>query len=101
MEKQETLIARYQVLVSEWNTVSIVCAILFASTLVGLVFGLIYFNMSVVFITLVLMFSFATFEYRSRTIYVDAKRELEEEIFKYSGLKKAKRKDLVNKGLIW
>lgn len=101
VEKQETLIVRYQTLVAEWNTISIVSAILFASAILGLVIGLVYFNLAVILITIILMFTFATFEYRSRTIYVEAKKELETEILKYSGIKKAKAKELVNKGLVW
>jgi uncharacterized membrane protein YhiD involved in acid resistance len=101
VEKQETLIVRYQALIAEWNAISIVSAILFASAIIGLVMGLLYFNTAAILITIVLMFIFAAFEHRSRNIYVENKRELEAEILKYSGIKKAKAKDLVNKGLMW
>ena len=99
VEKQETLIVRYQVLVAEWNAISLVSAILFSSTIIGLVMGLLYFNPAVILITIVLMLIFAAFEHRSGNIYVENKRELEAEILKYSGIKKAKAKELVSKSL--
>ena len=101
MEKQETLIAKYQSLVSEWNTIFITSSILFASSIVGLVLGLIYFNTYAIMISIVLMLVFGAFEYRSRKFYVESKRELEEEMFKLAGIKKPKMKELVEKGLVW
>ncbi|UCC91953.1 MAG: hypothetical protein JSV39_01670 [Candidatus Aenigmatarchaeota archaeon] len=101
MEKQQTLIAKYQSLVSEWNTIFITSSILFASCILGLVAGLIYYNMYAIVISIVLMLVFGAFEYRSRQFYVEGKRELEEEMFKLAGIKKPKMKELVEKGLVW
>ncbi|MCK4531400.1 MAG: hypothetical protein KAT94_00895 [Candidatus Aenigmarchaeota archaeon] len=101
MEKQETLIAKYQSLVSEWNTIFLTSSILFASSIVGLVLGLIYYNTYAIVISIVLMMVFGAFEYRSRKFYVETKHDLEEEMFKLAGMKKPKMKELVEKGLVW
>jgi len=98
MERHEALAAKYQALVSEWSTIFIASSVLFASAIVGLVFGLIYFSLPVIVITILLMFVFALFEYRSRTLYVKAKREIERELFKAGGKKE---KELVERGLVW
>ncbi len=101
MEKEETLIAKYQSLVSEWNTIFLTSSILFASCIIGLVIGFVYYNMYVITISVVLMLIFGAFEYRSRKFYVETKNELEEEMFKLAGMKKTKAKELVDKGLVW
>jgi hypothetical protein len=97
MEKQETLMAKYQSLVSEWNTIFLSSSVLFASSIVGLVLGLIYFNAYAIVISIVLMFVFGAFEYRSRKFYVEAKEKLEKEM----GIRRACTKELVEKGLVW
>lgn len=101
MEKQETLIAKYRSLVSEWNTILLSNSILFASSIIALAVGLVYFNMYVIVVSVFLMLVFGAFEYRSRKFYVETKHELEEEMFKLAGLKKTKLKELVEKGLVW
>jgi ribose/xylose/arabinose/galactoside ABC-type transport system permease subunit len=101
LEKQGTIIAKYQALVSEWNTISLICSVLFASAIIGLVMGIIYLNINTMIITIVLMFIFGAFEYRSRKIYVEAKREIEDEMFKLAGMKNPKLKELVDEGLVW
>ena len=101
MDKQETLIAKYQSLVSEWNMIFFTSSILFASSVLGLVLGLIYFNLYAIVITIVLMLVFGTFEHRSRKLYVETKHEFEEEMFKLAGMNKPKIKELVKKGLVW
>ena len=101
MEKQETLIAKYNSLVAEWNTIFLTSSLLFASSIIGLVIGIVYYNMYVMIITVVLMLIFGAFEYRSRKFYVETKHELEEEMFKLAGMKKMKVKELVEKGLVW
>jgi Ca2+-dependent lipid-binding protein len=93
---EEILMAKYQSLVSEWNTIFLTSSILFASCIIGLVMGIIYFNAFAMFISIVLMFVFGTFEYRSRKFYVETKAKLEREL----GLKKAS-KEIVEKGLVW
>ena len=101
MEKQQTLIAKYESLVSEWNTIFLASSILFASSALGLVIALVYFNTYALVISLALMFVFGTFEYRSRKLYVETKHELEEEMFRLAGMKKTSEKKLVEKGLVW
>jgi hypothetical protein len=98
MEKNEALLAKYKALTAEWSTVSIVTSILFASTILGLVFSLVFFNPGVTFIVVVLMVMFALFENRSRNIYIKERADLEEQMFKGTGLKK---KGIVEKGIIW
>lgn len=97
MEKRETLIAKYQSLVSEWNTIFLTSSILFASCVIGLVLGFVYYNTYAIVISIVLMFVFGAFEYRSRKFYVETKEKLEKEM----GLRKAGMKELVEKGLVW
>ena len=101
MEKQQTLIAKYNSIISEWNTIFITSSILFASCIVGLVMGFIYYNMYAIVTSIVLMIIFGAFEYRSRKFYVETKHEMEEEMFKLAGMKKPKMKELVEKGLVW
>lgn len=98
MDKNEALLAKYKALTADWSTVSIVTSILFASTILGLVFSLVFFNLGVTFIVVVLMVMFALFEHRSRSIYIKERAALEEQLFKGTGLKK---KRVVEKGIIW
>ncbi len=97
MEKERALIAKYQSLVSEWNTIFLTSSILFASSIVGLVAGLVYYSMYAIVISIVLMLVFGAFEYRSRKFYVETKEKLEKEM----GIRKAGTKELVEKGLVW
>ena len=101
MEKQQTLLKKYEALVSEWNTISLVCSLAFSACFVGLVLGLVFYNISAIVISIVVMFIFGAFEYRSRKIYVEIKEELEEEMFKMAGMKKAKTREMIKKGLWW
>ncbi len=101
MEKHETLIAKYQALVSEWNTISLVCSMVFSFSLIGLVLGMIFYNTYAMLIAIVVMLVFGAFEYKSRKEYVEIKEDLEGEMFKLAGMKKAKTKELIRKGLWW
>lgn len=101
MDKQQTLIAKYQALVSEWNTISLVCSVIFSVSLIGLVLGMIFYNTYAILIAIVVMLVFGAFEYRSRKEYVEIKEDLEDEMFKLAGMKKAKTKELIRKGLWW
>ncbi|MCK5022951.1 MAG: hypothetical protein KAS04_02145 [Candidatus Aenigmarchaeota archaeon] len=101
MEKQGTIIAKYQALVSEWNTIFLASSILFGCSIIGLVLGFVFSSINAMIISLVLMLMFGAFEFRSRKFYVETKHELEEEMFGHAGLKKMKIKEVVEKGLIW
>ena len=101
MDKHAALTAKYHSLVSEWNTIFLSTSILFGCSIVGLVFGLIYFSTNAIIVTIFLMLVFGAFEYRSRKFYVETKREIEEELFKSAGIKKKNLKELVEKGLVW
>lgn len=100
MEKQQTLLKKYESLVNEWNTTSMVCAVSFSASIIGLALGLIFNNIPTTVTMLVIMVIFAIFEYRAREDYVGSKKELEEEMFKLAGLKVVKIKEVVKKG-IW
>jgi TRAP-type C4-dicarboxylate transport system permease small subunit len=99
MEKHYTILFKYQALVSEWNAISIVNAILFGVSILGILLGLVYNHMPAVGLATVLMVVFAAFEYKTRKKYVTLKLELEEEMYKLAGLKKPKTEDMIRKGL--
>ncbi|MCD6591086.1 MAG: hypothetical protein J7K72_03895 [Candidatus Aenigmarchaeota archaeon] len=99
MERYQILLAKYQALISEWNAIFVSSSILFASGILGLVVGIVFYSYHAVFISIILMLIFATFEHKSRKIYIEAKEELEKEIFK--GMKRTTARKLVDKGLIW
>lgn len=101
MEQQQTLLKKYEALVSEWNTISMVCAFAFSACFVGVILGLVFYNTPAIVISIAVMCVFGSFEYRSRKVYVDLKEDLEEEMFKMAGMKKAKTKELIRKGLWW
>ncbi|NIO21404.1 MAG: hypothetical protein GTN76_11865 [Candidatus Aenigmarchaeota archaeon] len=101
MEQQQTLLKKYEALVSEWNTISLICTLAFSACFIGLVLGLVFFNTYAIVISIVVMFVFGGFEYKSRKEYVMIKEDLEEEMFKMAGMKKAKAKELIRKGLWW
>jgi len=101
MEKQQTLLKKYEALVSEWNTISLICSLAFSASFIGLVLGLIFYNTYAIVISIVVMFTFGAFEYRSRKEYVEIKEDLEDEMFKLAGMKKARAKELIRKGLWW
>jgi len=101
MEKQQTLLKKYEALVSEWNTISLICSTVFSASFIGLILGLVFYSNVAVVISIVVMFIFGCFEYKSRKEYVDIKEELEEEMFKMAGMKKAETKELIRKGLFW
>ncbi|NIO22555.1 MAG: hypothetical protein GTN38_00825 [Candidatus Aenigmarchaeota archaeon] len=101
MERQQTLLKKYEALVSEWNTISLVCSVAFSACFIGVVLGLIFYNTSAIAISIVVMFVFGGFEYKSRKEYVEIKEDLEEEMFKLAGMKKARTKELIRKGLWW
>jgi|GEM_PF-1320135 len=101
MESQHTLLKKYEALVSEWNTISLVSTLGFSACFIGLILGLVFINTYSVVISVVVMLLFGGFEYKSRKEYVEIKEELEEEMFKLAGMKKAKTKELIKKGLWW
>ena len=101
MERQQTLLKKYETLVSEWNTISLICTLAFSACFIGLVLGLVFYNTYAIVISIVVMFVFGGFEYKSRREYVGIKEDLEDEMFKLAGMKKAKTKELIRKGLWW
>jgi len=101
MEKQQTLLKKYEALVSEWNTISLICSMVFSACFISLTLGMIFYNTYAIVISVVVMFVFGGFEYRSRKEYVEIKEYLEEEMFKLAGMKRMKTKELIRKGLWW
>ena len=99
MEKQSTMICKYQALVSEWNAISMVNAVLFGVSILGIIFGLIFVSMPAVAVATVIMVVFAAFEYKTRKKYVRLKAELEEELYRMAGMKKPKTEEIIKKGL--
>lgn len=99
MEKQSTVLYKYQALVSEWNTVSLVNAVLFGVSVMGILFGLIFVSMPAVAVATTIMIVFAAFEYKTRKKYVRLKAELEEELYKLAGMKKPRTEEIIKKGL--
>jgi hypothetical protein len=101
MEGHHAILKKYEALVQEWNTLSLICAIAFAATFMGLVFGLIFADMNVIIISMVVMLVFSGFEYKTRRSYVHIKDELEQEMFSMAGVKNPRIRHLVRKGLWW
>jgi hypothetical protein len=101
MEKQQTLLKKYESMVMEWNTLSLICGIAFAATFIGLVLGLLYTNFQVIFISMVIMLVFSLFEYSTRKKYVHIKEELEHEMFRMARMKNPKIRNLIRKGMWW
>lgn len=89
---------KYESLVSEWNMLSLVCSISFAATILALVLGLIFRNLYAIAVSIITMFIFGIFEYKSRNDYVFSKAMIEEEMFKLAGMKKLKTKEIIRKG---
>jgi hypothetical protein len=101
MEKQQTLLKKYEALVSEWNTISLICTLAFSACFIGLILGLVFYDIHAIVVSIVVMFIFGGFEYKSRKEYVEIKEDLEDEMFKLAGMKKARTKELIKKGLWW
>ncbi len=99
MEKQQTILKKYESLVMEWNTVSLVCAISFGATFLGLIIGLVYNSIYAIFVSMVVMLVFAAFEYKTRRAYARIKETLEDEMFGMAGIKKPKVRELIKKGM--
>jgi hypothetical protein len=95
------LLKKYEALVSEWNTIFLVCSLAFSASLIGLVLGLVFYSAYAVVVSVFVMFAFGVFEYRSRKEYVEIKEELEDEMFKFAGMKKSKTREMIRKGLWW
>lgn len=101
MEMQTTLLKKYESLVTEWNTISLICGISFAATFIGIVLGLIYMNLHVIVLSMVIMLVFSGFEYQTRRKYIHLKEEIEHEMFRMAGMKSPKMKSLIRKGMWW
>ncbi len=91
---------KYEILVSEWNTLSLVIAIMVGFSLLGLIMGLIYSHSIVITLTVAIMIALSIFEYKSRAIYVETRTYLENELFKAVGMKGPKVKEVITKGAI-
>ncbi|UCD07728.1 MAG: hypothetical protein JSW41_02030 [Candidatus Aenigmatarchaeota archaeon] len=101
MDRTQVLIKKYEVLVSEWNKVSMVISIYFSACIIGLVIGLVFYNMVAVSAMLLIMAVFAGFEYKARTQYVETKAEIEKEIFAAAKTKPLQVKEIIRKGFTW
>lgn len=89
------LLKKYEMLVKEWNAITIAIAIYFSSATIGLVFALIFNSMIAVLVMLLMMSLFGIFEFRIRRVYVDAKLEIERQL----GIKS--KKEIIKKGILW
>lgn len=91
---------KYEVLVSEWNTLSIIVGISVGFAMLGLVISLIKSHPVGIALTLAIMIALSVFEYKSREIYVESREYLENELFKAAGMKSPKIREVITKGAI-
>ncbi|NOX72013.1 MAG: hypothetical protein GXO64_04965 [Candidatus Micrarchaeota archaeon] len=100
MNAQNALMKKYEILVSEWNTLSLVIAITLGFAMLSLSIGLAYSNSIVTAFGIAVMVALSVFEYQSRKIYIESRDYLEDEIFKTAGMKSPRIKEVITKGTI-
>lgn len=101
MDRIQILIKKYEILVSEWNKISLVISIYFSACILGLAIGLVFYNATAVLVMLVTMAIFAGFEYKMRKQYVETKAKIEREIFAAAKMKPLYVKEIIKKGFTW
>ena len=91
---------KYEILVSEWNALSMVVALTVGFAMLGLFMGLIYQSFIVVTMAIAVMVALSVFEYRSREAYVESRHYLENELFRSAGMKGPKVREVITRGTI-
>ncbi len=91
---------KYEMLVSEWNTLSIVIAMTVGFAMLSLSLGLIYSNAVVITLGIAVMIALSVFEYRTREAYVESRHYLENELFKSASMKPPRIREVITKGAV-
>ncbi len=100
MQEQSALMTKYTTLANEWNTLSLVVAIMVGFSMLGLVVGIVYSNNIAITLTIAVLLALSIFEYRSRETYVESREYLENALFKAAGMKGPKVKEVITKGAV-
>lgn len=94
------MMKKYETIVNEWNTLSIVVALIIGFAMLGLVQAVINSSSVGIVLTIAVMIAISVFEYRARETYVESREYLEDEIFKSAHTKAPQVKEIITKGAI-
>lgn len=100
IKEQNALMKKYEILVSEWNTLSIIVALTVGFSMTGLFLGILFESYIVITMGIAVMLAMSVFEYKSRDAYVESRHYLENELFKSAGMKGPKVKEVITKGTV-